>query len=220
VVAGVLVGGCTAAPVPQETPLVEATLTVVVPEQTGPSEVRLRPDGSVDDARPRPREVLVDPLRPDGSAVAERLPGPAGAASLLGGLLAEDERFGTVRLDGSGTVLLAWHGDPPQEALAAVAEAYPDVLVRVEPLDVPPGELQGLAESLLGDDRWPQVRAVHVRDDLSSIVVQVGVEPNPLTLAARLTAEVGFPVEVEVVQGAERRGTPLRARDLRVTVDR
>ncbi|MFE4464518.1 hypothetical protein ACFRCR_05280 [Oerskovia sp. NPDC056781] len=178
VAVGVLVvGGCTATPVPQETPIVEATLTIVVPERTGPSEV---------------------PLRPDGSTVAARL-GPTGAASLLGGLLTDDERFGAVRLDGSGTVLLAWHGDPPQEALAAVAESYPDVLVRVEPLDVPPGELQGLAESLLGDDRWPGVRAVHVRDDLSSIVVQVGVEPNPLTLAERLTAEVGFPVEVEVV---------------------
>ncbi|MBD7951347.1 amino acid kinase family protein [Oerskovia rustica] len=198
VAVGVVVGGCTAAPVPQETPLGEATLTIVVPEETGPSEVPLRSDGSVDSASPRSRDLLVGPLRPDGSTVAERLPGPTGAASLLGGLLTDDERFGAVRLDGSGTVLLAWHGDPPQEALAAVAEAYPDVLVRVEPLDVLPGELQGLAESLLGDDRWPQVRAVHVRDDLSSIVVQVGVEPNPLTLAARLTAEVGFPVEVEV----------------------
>lgn len=178
VAVGVLVGACTAAPAPQETPLGETRVTIVVPEQTGPSEVR---------------------LRPDGSAVAERTQGPAGAASLLGALLADDERFGTVRLDGSGTVLLAWHGDPPQEALAAVAEAHPDVLVRVEPLDVLPGELPRLAESLLGDDRWPQVRAVHVRDDLSSIVVQVGAEPNPLTLAARLTAEVGFPVEVEVV---------------------
>ncbi|WP_336707703.1 hypothetical protein [Oerskovia sp. USHLN155] len=198
VAVGVVVGGCTAAPVPQETPLGEATLTIVVPEETGPSEVPLRSDGSVDAASPRSRDLLVGPPRPDGSTVAERLPGPTGAASLLGGLLTDDERFGAVRLDGSGTVLLAWHGDPPQEALAAVAEAYPDVLVRVEPLDVLPGELQGLAESLLGDDRWPQVRAVHVRDDLSSIVVQVGVEPNPLTLAARLTAEVGFPVEVEV----------------------
>ncbi|MNW69248.1 hypothetical protein D3C74_482150 [compost metagenome] len=61
-----------------------------------------------------------------------------------------------------------------------------------------PGELQALAESLLGNDRWPQVRAVYVRDDLSSIVVQVGAVSNPLTLAERLTTEVGFPVVVEV----------------------
>ncbi|MFF3065403.1 hypothetical protein ACFVQ3_12650 [Oerskovia sp. NPDC057915] len=169
VLAGVLlVGGCTAVPEPHETPLVETTVTVVVPEQTGPSEIRLRPDGAV---------------------VAERATGPAGAADLLGGLLADDERFGTVRLDGSGTVVLVWHGDPPQEALAVLAEAHPDVLVHVEPIDVLPGDLQRRAESLLGDD-------------LSSIVVQVGHEPNPLTLARRLTTEVGFPVEVEVEVGA------------------
>lgn len=192
VAAGALVAGCTATPAPQETPLVEATLTIVGPEEGVPRALDpLRPVG------PREPGVPVVPL-PEASVVAERLPGPEGAMSLLGGRLADDERLGTVRLEGSGTVVLAWHGDPPQEALAAVAEAYPDVAVRVDPLPVLPGELQALAESLLGNDRWPQVRAVYVRDDLSSIVVQVGAVSNPLTLAERLATEVGFPVVVEV----------------------
>lgn len=191
VAAGALVAGCTATPAPQETPLVEATLTIVGPEEGVPRALDpLRPAG------PSERGVPVVPL-PE-AVVAERLPGPEGAMSLLGGRLADDERLGTVRLEGSGTVVLAWHGDPPQEALAAVAEAYPDVAVRVDPLPVLPGELQALAESLLGNDRWPQVRAVYVRDDLSSIVVQVGAVSNPLTLAERLATEVGFPVVVEV----------------------
>lgn len=192
VAAGALVAGCTATPAPQETPLVEATLTIVGPEEGVPRALDpLRP------ASPREPGVPVVPL-PEASVVAERLPGPEGAMSLLGGRLADDERLGTVRLEGSGTVVLAWHGDPPQEALAAVAESYPDVAVRVDPLPVLPGELQALAESLLGNDRWPQVRAVYVRDDLSSIVVQVGAVSNPLTLAERLTTEVGFAVVVEV----------------------
>lgn len=195
VVVGVLfAGGCTATPVPQETPVVEATLRIRVPEQSAPRELvdPLRPVG------PRERAVPVDPVDPDPSTLVERGDGPEDAMSLLGGLLAGDERFGTVRLDRAGTVVLVWHGDPPQETLATVAGAHPDVPVRVEPLAVLPGELEGLAESLLGDDRWPGISAVYVRDDLSSIVVQVGSVPNPLTLAERLTTEVGFPVVVEV----------------------
>lgn len=155
-------------------------------------EMRFEADTSVTLTVPE-RDAPELPLRP------EHPEGPAGASSLLSGLLADDERFGTVRLDRSGSLVLVWHGDPPLEALASVAEAYPDVPVRVEPLDVLPGDLQGLAESLLGGERRPGIGAASVRDDLSAIVVQVaGPVANPLTLAERLSAEVGFPVEVEV----------------------
>lgn len=184
VVAGVLlVGGCTGVPVPEETVHAEARLTV-----SEPAELPL----------PRERAVQVDPLRPDRSSEAVHSSGPTSASSLLSGLLAQDERFGTVWLDRSGTLVLVWHGDPPLDALASVAVACPEVPVRVESLSVLPGELREIAASLLADERFPEIRAASVREDFSSIVVQVDtLVPNHLTLAERLTAAVGFPVEVQ-----------------------
>lgn len=200
-VLGVLVtGGCTGEPAPHETPVVEATVRVVVP---GEEPVR-------DATRPTERAVRVDPApdlsgyvdpAPDLSARVDQAPPAAGASFLLAGLLEGDERFGAVRPEPDGSMVLVWHGEPPHEALATVAAAHPDVPVRVQALPVAPGDLPGLAQSLLADGRRPEVTGAYVRDDLSSIVVQVpvGTVANPLTLAARLTAEVGFPVVVEAV---------------------
>lgn len=186
-------GGCTGAPAPHETPekpVVEATVRVVVP---GEEPVR-------DLTRPTERAVRVGPA-PDLSAHVDRAPPAIGASFLLAGLLEDDERFGAARLDPDGAVVLVWHGEPPHEALATFAETYPDVPVRVQTLPVAPGDLPGLAQSLLTDGRRHELTGAYVRDDLSSIVVQarVGTVANPLTLAARLTAEVGFPVVVEAV---------------------
>ena len=190
-VLGVLVtGGCTGKPAAHETPVVEATVRVVVP---GEEPVR-------DATRPTERAMRVDPA-PDLSGYVDRAPPATGASFLLAGLLEGDERFGAVRPEPDGSMVLVWHGEPPHEALATVAAAHPDVPVRVQALPVAPGDLPGLAQSLLADGRRPEVTGAYVRDDLSSIVVQVpvGTVANPLTLAARLTAEVGFPVVVEAV---------------------
>jgi hypothetical protein len=206
VVGALLAGGCAATPPePQETPLTEAILTL--PEVGGPREreIHVRPDGTVtDDAGTggsRARDVPVLPIDPGATGTAVgRGSGNEGAQHLLAGLLADDERFGTVRVEPGGELTLVWHGDPPQEALAALAQAHPDVPVRVQPIPVLPGELAALAESLVGGDRRPRIGAAHVQDDLAAIVAQVeGPVPNPLTLAERLTAEVGFPVVVEVL---------------------
>jgi hypothetical protein len=182
-VCALLVGGCAAtlAPTPTPTATAEASVRVTVPEPTGPAEAEL-------------------PLRLDESGTVvdrARASGPASALSLLSGLLADDERFGTAWVDRGGTLVLVWHGDPPRQVLDLVAQDYPETPVRIEALHVAPRELREMAESLAATE--PHVRAAHVREDFSSIVVQVraGVT-NHLTLAERLTAAAGFPVEVEV----------------------
>lgn len=124
---------------------------------------------------------------------------------MLTELLGDDQRFGDVAQGIGTSLVLAWHGDPPRRALDTVAQQFPDVPVQVTQLDVNPGELREAAQALLGSKAHLGVGGVYVSHDLSEIVVMVDDQvPDEAALAAALTSEVGFPVDV-------RRGAPVPA---------
>jgi hypothetical protein len=125
--------------------------------------------------------------------------GVAQVATLLTRALGEDRRFGEVVAGDDGdSLVLAWHGDPPTEAIESARSAYPDVAVTVQALPVLPGELRDAMEALVRDGDATGVNAAHMSSDWTAIVVLVDdAVAHDDGLADDLTARVGFPVRVE-----------------------
>lgn len=120
-------------------------------------------------------------------------------ATSLTRTLGDDRRFGAVVTgpDGSSLVL-AWHGEAPIEAIEAARVAHPDVTVTVRPLPVSPRALRDIQSDLVSSGDYPGVGAAYIASDWSAIVVLVDDTVRDLeALAAELTSDVGFPVEVE-----------------------
>lgn len=139
---------------------------------------------------------------PSGDA---RSSGAPGAAAMLTELVSSDENFGQLALEADDSLVLWWHGEIPSDALESVALKYPDVAVRVSPVDAVPGDLREIARSLVETNADLGVGAAYVEADFSKIVVQVDDQVQDYNaLAAALTNEAGFPVEVSG-------GAPVRA---------
>jgi len=123
------------------------------------------------------------------------------AASELTNELGEDPRFGSVALNAAtGGLVLYWHGDPPDQVLASVRDSHPEVPVEVRGVELLPGDLRAAARAILETESDAGVGATYVRPDGTGITVQVHLDQVTEDLnemAARLSSQVGFPVDVE-----------------------
>lgn len=139
-------------------------------------------------------------------AAGERAPSTgsgeqSAAASMLTDELGADPRFASVGVSGGGDgLVLYWHGEPPAGVLAAVANAHPDVPVEVKDVQMLPGDLRAAAQAILKRESAAGVGAVYVRPDGTGIVVLVHsdrVTESLDAMAARISSDVGVPVEIE-----------------------
>lgn len=168
--------------VPGTEPSLSAT---IVP---GPSMVPTLPadDGLV------PGESLAAPISDEVMIVATAISSAVG----------REAQFGNVEInDASDGLILRWFGDPPEELLGGLRSEHPTVPVEVRAVDLLPGDLREAARLLLKDEHDAGVGGVFVRNDCSGITVMVDEDRATEgldDLAARLTAEAGYPVDIEL----------------------
>jgi hypothetical protein len=120
------------------------------------------------------------------------------AANAITAALDGRAEFGSVSVDDTGNGLaLYWYGSAPAQELAALAADHPAVPVQVRPTDYRPGGLREAARRLVQAEAG--VGAAIPHPDGSGITVEVDlsqIDESVDALAARLTTETGFPVDV------------------------
>lgn len=154
-----------------------------------------------------PGPSMVPTLPTDGLAPGESLAAPISdevmiVATEISAAVGREAQFGNVEInDASDGLVLRWFGDPPEELLGGLRSEHPTVPVEVRPVDLLPGDLRDAADRILEREYDAGVGGVLVRNDCTGITALVDEDratEDPDDLAARLTAEAGYPVDIEL----------------------
>lgn len=113
----------------------------------------------------------------------------------------EAPQFANIEVnEASDGLVLHWHGEPPQDLLTEVRANHPTVLVELRSVEFWPGDMRDAARQLVESEAEAGVGAAYVRLDGTGITVQVHkdqVRESLEDLASRLSAKVGYPVDIE-----------------------